>query len=261
MELGLKGRNALVTGGSQGVGFAVANALAEEGCHVAIGARGAEALEIAKEQLAGHGTRVVTVITDFSSEQGCKAFVDRAAEELGGVDILVNNVGGMMPGNIESITPEQWRSLTDINLLSYVHTTRHAIAHLKKSASGRILNISGMSGQMAIPGALSTTLPNAAINGFSKMMAVELGPHGITVNNLSPGLVTTENWKKRAENMARLRGSTVEQVFESFAANTMLGRSAAPEEVGWAAAFLVSDRAAFITGATLNIDGGLGKHY
>lgn len=261
MDLGLAGKKALITGGSKGVGLAIANALAEEGCDVAIGARNRTPLLAAGEKLAAHGRQVISIVTDFSFEEGCKEFVDEAAEELDGIDILVNNVGGLSPGKLETISDDQWQNLVDVNLLSFVHTSKHATPHLKQSQAGRILNISGMSGRMYIQGALSTTLTNAAINGLTKQLAGELAPAGVTVNNLCPGLVLTDTWMQRAEDMAKLRGCTPEEVIDSFASQAMLGRAAKPEEVGWAAAFLVSERAGVITGATLEIDGGLGKHF
>lgn len=261
MELGLRGKKAAITGGSKGVGLAIANALAEEGCDVAIGARGVVPLKAAGEMLSEHGGKVFSIMTDFSFEQGCKEFIEEAANDLEGIDILVNNVGGMSPGKLDTISDDQWQTLIDVNLLSYVHSTKHAVPHLKESGAGRVLNISGLSGKMYFEGALSTTLPNAAINGLTKQLAGELASAGITVNNLCPGLVLTEGWKERAETMAKLRGTTAAEVIDSFASQAMLGRAAEPEEVGWAAAFLVSERASFITGATLEIDGGLSRYF
>jgi len=260
MDLGLKGKNALITGGSQGIGFAIAKALAEEGCNVAIGARGRERLDQAATTLRSLGVKVASIVVDFMSEDGCRKFVDDAVAALGGCDILVNNVGGMVPGTLDSLTPEQWQEAINRNLMSYVYTTKFAIPHLKKSKAGRVLNISGYSGTQLLPGALATTLPNAAIIGFNKLMANDLGPFSILVNNLCPGQINTESWGPRLELMANVRNSTPDQVKKSFSANTMLGRWGEPEEMGAIAAFLVSEKNSYMTGTTIESCGGITKY-
>jgi 3-oxoacyl-[acyl-carrier protein] reductase len=260
MDLGLKGKNALITGGSQGLGLAIAKALAEEGCNVAIGARGREHLDRAAAELSKTGVKVVPIAVDFMSEDGCRKFVDEATAALGGCDILVNNVGGMVPGTLESLTPADWQESINRNLLSYVYTTKFAIPHLKKSKAGRILNISGISGTMLLPGALSTTLPNAAIIGFSKLMANDLAPFNILVNNLCPGIVAVDSWGPRAERMAKARGTTADQVRSSMAGMTMLNRWGRPEEMVCIAAFLVSDKNSYMTGTTVESCGGATKY-
>jgi 3-oxoacyl-[acyl-carrier protein] reductase len=260
MDLRLKGKNALITGGSQGLGLAIAQALAEEGCNVAIGARGREKLDQAAAELSKTGVKIASIAVDFMSEDGCRKFVDEATAALGGCDILVNNVGGMVPGTLESLTPVDWQESINRNLLSYVYTTKFAIPHLKKSKAGRILNISGISGTMLLPGALSTTLPNAAIIGFSKLMANDLAPFNILVNNLCPGMVAVDSWGPRAERMAKARGTTADQVRESMAGMTMLNRWGRPEEMGWIAAFLVSEKNSYMTGTTVESCGGATKY-
>ena len=179
MNLGLKNKNALITGGSQGIGFGIAKTLAEEGCNVAIGARGREGLERAAAELSKLGVKAVPISVDFMTEGGCRNFVDNAVAALGGCDILVNNVGGTIPGNLATFTAEKWQEIFDINLMSYVYTTKFAVPHLKKSKAGRILNISGVSGRMLSPGAYSTTLTNSAVIGFTKLTANDLAPFNV----------------------------------------------------------------------------------
>lgn len=260
MDLGLKGKNAAITGASQGIGFAIAAALAEEGCNVAISARGQERLDAAAKRLEANGVNVVAIATDLSTEGGCRTFAAGAADGLGGIDILVNNVGGMIPGTLESLTAEDWERVLNVNLMAAVYTTKFAVAHLKKSEAGRILNVSGVSGTQLLPGALTTTIPNAGIIGFSKVMAGELGPAGITVNNICPGLTNTENWGPRAEAMAKVRGVTADDVRAGIAAQTLLGRWAEPEEIGHVAAFLVSTKNAYMTGTTVEVCGGFTRY-
>ena len=260
MDLGLKNKNALITGGSQGIGLAIAKALAAEGCNVAIGARGRERLDQAAAELSKFGVKAVPIVVDFMTEEGCRTFVDSAVAALGGCDILVNNVGGMVPGTLESLTQEQWKEAIDRNLMSYIHTTKFAIPHLKKSKAGRVLNISGISGTMLFPGALSTTLSNAAIIGFNKLMANDLAPFNILVNNLCPGTIDVESWGPRAERMAKARGKTVDEVRGALAGMSMLNRLGRPEEMGWIAAFLVSEKNSYMTGTTVESCGGATKY-
>ena len=260
MDLGLKGKNAAVTGSSQGIGYAIAMALAEEGCNVALSARGKQRLEQAVAAIAARNVKSIGVVCDLSSSAGCKKFVDEAAAGLGGIDILVNNVGGMVPGTVDSISEEQWSQFLNTSLLSYVWATRYAIPHLKKSKAGRILNVSGISGTQLLPGALTTTLANAGIIGLSKQMAAALAADGITVNNICPGLTNTESWGPRAEAMAKVRNTTADEVRKGIAAQTMLGRWAEPREIGAVAAFLVSERNAYMTGTTVEVCGGITKY-
>ena len=260
MDLGLKNKNALVTGASQGIGYAIAEALAREGCNVAICARDSGRLAEAGKKLESHGTRIVTVEADLASESGCRKFVDAVAAEFETIDIVVNNVGGMIPGTLDSLTEDDWERVLNVNLMAAVYTTKHALPHLRKSEAGRILNVSGVSGKQLLPGSLTTTIPNAGIIGFSKVMAGELGKEGITVNNICPGLTNTESWGPRAEAMAKVRGVTADDVRAGIAGQTLLGRWAEPSEIGDVAAFLVSERNSYMTGTTVEVCGGFNRY-
>jgi 3-oxoacyl-[acyl-carrier protein] reductase len=260
MDLGLKGRNAAVTGSSQGIGYAIARALATEGCNVALCARGEQRLEQARKDIESLGVKAVGIVADLASEGGCRTFVEAAAAKLGGLDILVNNVGGMIPGTLDSLGTAEWERVLSVNLMAAVYTTKYAVPHLKKVKDARILNVSGVSGKQLLPGSLTTTLPNAAIIGFSKVMAGELGAAGITVNNICPGLTNTESWGPRAEAMAKVRGVTADQVRASIAAQTLLGRWGEPEEIGNVAAFLVSAKNSYMTGTTIEVCGGFNRY-
>ncbi len=260
MDLGLKGKNAAISGSSQGIGNAIAMALAAEGCNVAISGRNEERLAKAVAEAKAKGVKAVGVKCDFSNRAGCEKFVSEAVAGLGGLDILVNNVGGMVPGTLDGLTEEQWSTVLNTNLMAYVWSTRAAIPHLKKSKAGRILNVSGVSGTQLMPGALTTSIPNSAIIAFSKLMAADLGPQGITVNNINPGMTATESWGPRAEMMAKVRNTTADGVRQGMASQTMLGRWAEPREIAEAAAFLVSERNSYMTGATIEVDGGFTKY-
>lgn len=256
MDLGLKGKNAAISGSSQGIGYAIATALAKEGCNVALSARGQEGLSAAVKEMQALGVKAVGIVADFSTEEGCKHFANEAAAKLGSLDILVNNVGGMIPGTLEGLTAEQWDKALSVNLMSYVYTTKYAVPHLKKTRGARILNVSGVTGRQLLPGALTTTIPNTAIIGFSKLMAADLGAAGITVNNICPGFTNVKSWGPRAEAMAKVRGITADQVRAGIAGQTLLGRWAEPEEIGNVAAFLVSSKNSYMTGSTVEVCGG-----
>ncbi len=260
MDLGLKGKNAAVTGSSQGIGNAIANSLAGEGCNVALSARNQDRLDQAVAEIEAKGVKAVGVVCDLSSEAGCKKFIDEAAAGLGGIDILVNNVGGMIPGTIDSLDEDTWATVLNLNLMSFVYTTKSAIVHLKKSSAGRVLCVSGVTGKQLMPGALTTTIPNTAIHGFAKVMAEQLGKDGITVNTICPGFTNTESWGPRAEGMAKMRGITPDQVREGVAAMTMLGRWAEPKEIGDAAAWIVSEKNSYQTGAVVEVCGGYTRY-
>jgi len=259
MDLGLKGRNAAITGSSQGIGYAIATALAKEGCNVALSARGAQGLGEAVKSMP-QGINAVGVVADFATEEGCKHFATEAAAQLGGIDILVNNVGGLIPGTLDSLTAEQWEKILNLKLMAAVHTTKHALPFLKKARAARILNVSGVTGKQLLAGAWSTAVTNSAIIAFSKLTAAELGAAGITVNNICPGFTNVKSWGPRAEAMAKVRGTTADQVRAGIAGQTLLGRWAEPEEIGNVAAFLVSGKNSYMTGTTVEVCGGFTRY-
>ena len=260
MDLGLRGKKAAITGSSQGIGHAIAKSLVEEGCNVALSARNKDRLDQAVEEFDKHGVKAVGVVCDLSTEEGCGKFIEEAAESLGGLDILVNNVGGMIPGTIESVTPEIWDTILNTNLMAFVHTTKYAVPYIKKSTAGRILNVSGVTGKQLLPGALTTTIPNTAIHGFSKIMAAELAQDKITVNTICPGFTNTESWGPRAEGMAKVKGITSDQVREGIAGQTLLGRWAETQEIGDAAAWIVSEKNSYQTGTVVEVCGVFTKY-
>lgn len=260
-ELPLAGRVALVTGGGRGIGRAISLALAADGADVAVNyRRDAAAAAETVADIEALGRRALAVEASVDDPEACERLVGEVVGALGGLDILVNNVGGMIPGNLETMTAEQWATALNVNLMAAVYTTKFALPHLKKSRAGRILNVSGVTGKQLMPGTFSTTIPNAGIIAFSKLMAGELGAAGITVNNICPGFTNTESWGPRAEAMAKVRGTTAEQVRAGIANQTLLGRWAEPEEIGNVAAFLVSERNSYMTGTTIEVDGGFNRY-
>ena len=217
MDLGLKNKNAVITGASQGIGEAIAHALADEGCNVAICARNKERLDKTVSDLQSKGVKAIGVVADLSAEAGCQSFIKEASEELGSIQILVNNVGGMIPGTLATMDEGTWSTAINVNLMAAIYTTKHAVEHLKNNEWARILNVTGFSGTQLLPGALSTTIPNAGLIGFNKLMANELGSSNVTVNNICPGMINTESWGPRGEAMAKVRNTTSKELRSGFA--------------------------------------------
>lgn len=260
MDLGLKGKVAAISGASQGIGYAIALGLAAEGANISVSARGKERLDRAVKDLEAKAVKALGVQCDLATPEGCHQFIEKTIAHFGGLDILVNNVGGMIPGTLETMSEEGWKEIISRNLMSYVWCTRSAIPHLKKRQHAKILNVSGFTAKQLLPGSISTTIPNTAIIGFSKLMAGELGAYGITVNNICPGFVNTEGWGPRSEAMAKIRNITMEQFRKSVSDQTLVGRWAEPDEISDVAAFLVSERNNYMTGTTVEVCGGLCRY-
>jgi 3-oxoacyl-[acyl-carrier protein] reductase len=258
MDLGLTDRVAVVTGGSRGIGRAIALGLAREGCKVAICARGREDLRTAEAEIAAAvrgADRVVAARIDLTKRAAAKRLCERAVERLGEIDILVNNLGGNRRKPFVETTDEDWDDLLELNLLSGLRMARHVAPSMSERGRGAILFIASIWGREA--GGPNYTLYNAtksAMISAAKVMAVELAASGVRVNSIAPGSIRFPGggWDQRAlEDPAGIA---------KFVADTMpLGRFGTVEEVANLAVFLVSDRASLITGACVPADGGQGK--
>lgn len=256
MDLGLAGRRALVTGGSKGIGLAVAAELLAEGASVAICSRNADELSAAAESLGGAVFHQVADVTDAASVQ---SFVDAAADALGGVDILVNNAGRAHPGNFETLSDEDWRADLDVKLFSQIRCFRAALPHLRASDSPRVINVNAVYARQPDPAFFATTVVRAACLNLNKALAQEFGADGILVNSVNIGFVDTPQWgnihARRAPDTDR------GQFLDSLAAAEVpLGRFGAVDEVSGLVAFLAGARASYITGAVIDVAGGMGKY-
>ena len=255
MKLGLEERRALVTGGSKGLGAAIARELVGEGVRVAICARNEnEVLAAAEEQGAAYAQAA-----DVTDPEQVRDFVARSAEELGGIDFLVNNAGGAHPGSFATLTDENWIADLDIKLFSLIRCAREVLPHMRAAGGGRIVNIGSVYSRYPDPAFFSTSVNRAAGNSFTKTLALEVAKDNILVNGVNIGFVSTPQWdnihQRRAPELPR------EEFFDTIAAQEVpLGRFGTPDEVSGLVTFLLSERASYITGASLDVAGGMGKY-
>jgi 3-oxoacyl-[acyl-carrier protein] reductase len=257
MELGLEGKVALVAGASAGIGKAVAEVLAEEGCRVAICARDKESLERTSGDIQKTtGVEVLAVSADVSDPQQARHFVRQAASHLGGVDILVNNAGGPPTATFLGINDEQWMAGFRLNLLSTIVMTREAIPYMQKKRWGRVINIASVAVKQPIEGLIISNTVRMGVVGLAKSLSNEFARDNILINTVCPGYTLTDRVRSLAEKTAIERGENPEGIIGEWSRQVPLGRLARPEEIATLVAFLASEKASYITGATIQVDGG-----
>jgi hypothetical protein len=263
MELGLSGRRAVVTGGSKGIGLAIARELAAEGALVAICSRNGAELTAAAAEVAtvsAHGAAGVQhAVADVADPGQVTAFVDAMADAMGGVDILVNNAGGARPGNFESLTDDDWHHDLDVKLFSQIRCVRAALPYLRRSTAPRVININAVYAKYPDPAFFATTVNRAACLNLNKALASEFGGEGILVNSVNIGFVVTPQW----ENIRSRRAPDLplDAFLDGLAKSEVpMGRFGTVDEVSGLVAFLASDRASYITGAVIDVAGGMGKY-
>jgi 3-oxoacyl-[acyl-carrier protein] reductase len=248
MDLGLKGQRALITGGSRGIGRAIAETLADEGCNVAICARGEDGVNAAVESLSSKGVTAVGQAVDVGDGDALKAWVDASADALGGIDILVSNVSGPQgPGE------DGWKSIFGHDILGAVRCVEASLPHLSKSDNGSIVMISTTAALEKFMQAGPYNALKAALIQYAGALSQDLGPKGIRVNTVSPGPIFIEGgaWDMIKQGMAAF--------YESTLADIPLGRMGTADEVAAQVALLASPRAAYTTGTNVVIDGGITK--
>jgi 3-oxoacyl-[acyl-carrier protein] reductase len=256
MDLGLRGKVALVCGASKGIGYAAAEELAREGASVAICARDATAIGAAGERLAALGAKVVAFAADLSTEEGLQTAVSRVKDAFDRLDVLVTNTGG--PATAAPLAPDwaAWTRAAELLLRSAVELTRAFVPGMRERKWGRVIGITSLAVKQPVAGLVLSNSLRAAVTGYFRTLAEEVAADGVTVNTVLPGFTETERLRSLADTAARQQGGTRDAVYDKYRAATPARRLGAPEEVAAMIAFLASTRAAFVTGQAILVDGG-----
>ncbi len=257
MELGLRDKTALVTGGSKGIGRAVASALAAEGARVMICARDGDALARAASQIeTATGRSVLTMAADLSEHCAVARVATEAVSRLARLDILVNNAGAIKGGDFLTTPDEEWLRGWSLKLLGYIRMAREVLPRMQQQGGGRIINVVGAAARNPSTTYMMGGTANAALINFTKALADLGAKSNVLVTAVSPGPVKTERWDNLVRQQAAAAGRDVEAFTKEQNAAMPLGRIALPEEVADLVCFLASERAAFLTGITITVDGG-----
>src|SRR5438067_10718288 len=257
METGLRGKAVLITGASQGMGKATAEAFAAEGARLAICARNQKTLDAAQAEISRrHKSELFAEALDVTDTDKLRRFVAVAAERFGGIDVAVANAGGPLAKNFLSLTAEEWREAVDVNFLSVITLAREVIPHMQKKRWGRFVSITSTSVRQPIPDLVLSNSVRPAVVGLIKSLAIEFGKDGLTFNNVAPGYTATERLSELSKVRALAAGVTEDQIRERWAQEIPLRRLGEPREIADAIVWLASDRAAYVTGQTIVVDGG-----
>ena len=257
MDLGIRGKVALVAASSRGLGRASAAALAAEGVDLVLCARGEQALRDAAADIRrSTGARVVDVVADVATKTGIDAVLSAAEREFGRVDILVTNGGGPPAGPFESHAPDAWDAAVRGTLTSVVELVRGVLPGMRERRWGRIVNVTSIAVKQPVDGLILSNSVRAAVTGFARTLANEVAPLGITVNNVMPGYTRTARVEELADRSATLKGTTRDAAFAAWESQIPMGRLGEPAEFGAMVAFLCSTHASYTTGASIPVDGG-----
>ena len=257
MDLGLRGKVAIVNGSSQGIGLAIARTFAAEGADVVMSARRVERLEEAAAAVRGDtGARVLAVQADTRNAEDCRRIVARAAEAFGGVDILVNNGGAPPLGALDKWSDEDWDKAVDRNLKSVIRMTREVVPHMRARGGGRIVNITALTVRQPIAHFGLSVATWAGVIGFAKTASLEYGPDNITVNTICPGRIATERLVTVNAQRAAESGADAAELEAQMRETVPLGRVGTTDEIASVVVFLCSSKGGYVTGATIPVDGG-----
>jgi len=260
METGLRNRVAIVAASSQGIGRATAEAFAGEGCRVAMCARNASALEAAAAHIhKQYNVEVLSDALDVTSAEAVRAFVETVVAKFGAADICVTNAGGPPAKGFLAASVEEWRKAIDANFLSTVYFAREVIPHMQKRRWGRIITITSITTKQPVSDLVLSNAVRAGVVGLVKSLANEFGKDGILVNNVGPGFTATDRLKELARSRSAASGKSQQEIFDGWAVEAAQKRVGEPREVADAIVWLASERASYITGQTILVDGGAYK--
>ncbi len=260
METGLKGKSVIVAASSQGLGRATAAAFAAEGARVAMCSRDKKSIDAAAAEIRSkHKGEVLAEALDVTDNAAVQQFVEHVVKQFGTVHVCVTNAGGPPAKNFLSVTPEEWQRGVQLNFLSAVWFARAVIPYMQKNRWGRIVTITSVSVKQPIGELVISNAVRAAVVGLVKSLANEFGKDGILVNNVGPGYTATDRLKELAATRALASGGKPEEIYGKWSADVPIGRLGRPEELADTIVFLASERASYITGQTILVDGGYYK--
>ena len=260
MDLGIKDRVAIVAASSKGLGKATALGLAKEGVNLTICSRDKATLESAAEEIRSQtGVEVLPIPCDVSKTEDIKNVVNETIKKFKTVDILINNAGGPPTGGFLDFTLEHWQKAIELNLFSAITFSNEVIPYMKKNEWGRIINITSYAVKQPVEGLMLSNTVRAGIIGLAKSLSNEFGGDNILVNNICPGRIHTDRIVFLANDRAKKEGKSFDEVIDHMGADVPVGRIGRPEELAALAVFLASEQASYITGTTIQVDGGLTK--
>ena len=256
MNIDLSKRRVIVTGASRGIGYAIASAFAENGARVAICARDAKAIEAAADKMRSSAASIMARSVDVTNTEAVNGFVDEITEAWGGVDVLVNNAGQGKGGSLDSLTPEDILDHANVLQMGHFRFVKAVVPHMRKQRWGRIIEINALAGTIPTPSGIPSVINRASCVALSKSLGMSLPKDNILVNSLNMGWIDTGQWERHFQEMGP--GVTREEFHEMVLKVVPLGRFGKPEDVAGMALFLASDYASFISGASIDIAGGMG---
>ncbi|BDR91399.1 SDR family oxidoreductase [Vulcanisaeta souniana] len=260
MDLGLRNRVTLVTASSRGIGLGIARVFAQEGARIIISARRDDELAKAREIITKEsGAEVLAVKADLTVRDDIDKLVKEAMSTFGNIDVLVFNAGPPKPGTFSQLSEDDWEYATRLLLLSAVWLTRRVINNMVSRGWGRLIYVTSLTLRQPVPNLVLSNTVRLSLAGLVKSLAVEYGPHGITANGIMQGYIMTERITQLAQEEARARSVSVDEVIKAWSKEIPAGRYGKPEEIGYLVAFLASDKAAYINGSMILIDGGYVK--